>query len=219
MSKAVIWDFNGTILSDVELSVEGLNLLRTRRRMEPVSAQQYRDVFGFPIEDYYRSIGFDTAQEDFGVLSREYHDHYFANVHRCTTHRHIPELMRELHTLGVRQFVLSAMYESELRVAMDRLALTRFVEAVYGLGDLLARSKVERGHELVKHLGLAGSDIVLIGDTEHDIEVARELGVLPITLTIGHQSAHRFAPFDNPRADSVDALRELLLAWVDGQPN
>lgn len=209
--RTVIWDFNGTILSDVELSVEGLNLLRSRRAMSAVTVDEYRDLFGFPVQDYYAGLGFDFTTEPFSDLSREYHDHFFANMHHCRPHRHIPELMRELQDRGVRQFVLSAMQEPELRRVLDLLELTGCVEEVYGLGDLLARGKVERGHRLMRDWNLVGGETVLVGDTDHDVEVARELGVTPITLTIGHQAPHRFDRFDHLRADSVEELRTLLL--------
>lgn len=215
----VIWDFNGTILSDVELSVDGLNMLRGRRRMSHVSVEQYRDAFGFPIQDYYRSLGFDIEEEGFAALSREYHEYFFTHMHRCRPHRRIPELMRELSDSGVRQFVLSAMQEVELRELLDFLALSSTLEAVYGLGDLLAQGKVARGRELMQQCVLTPARTVLIGDTDHDIDVARELGVVPVTLTLGHQAPYRFAAFDHPRFDSVVELRETLLTWaVSGLP-
>lgn len=208
----VIWDFNGTILDDVELSVEGLNLLRRRRAMDPVSVEEYREVFGFPVQDYYRGLGFDFDVEAFSVLSREYHDHYFSRMHHCRPHRHIPELMHDLREAGLRQFVLSAMQEAELRKLLDLLGLIDVVDAVYGLGDLLARGKVDRGRRLVKEWNLVPEKTVLVGDTDHDVEVARELGFAPVTLTLGHQSRRRFADFEHPLVDSVTELRDLLFA-------
>lgn len=209
--QGIIWDFNGTILSDVELSVEGLNLLRHRRAMSTVTVDQYRDAFGFPVQHYYEGLGFDFSQEDFGTLSEEYHAFYFANVHRCAPHRHIPELMHSLHSVGLRQFVLSAMQEEELRSALDALQLLPLLEGVYGLGDLLARGKVEQGRRLMADASLDPREVVLVGDTDHDVEVARELGVLPITLTIGHQSPHRFSRYSHPQFSSVEELQAALL--------
>lgn len=207
----VIWDFNGTILSDVELSVEGLNLLRQRRAMAPVTVEEYRDAFGFPVQNYYRGVGFDLEHESFADISREYHEYFFARMHRCRPHRHIPELMRELRERGLRQFVLSAMEETELRRILDELNLATCVDAIYGLRDLLGRSKVVRGQDLMRDHDLQPASAVMIGDTDHDVEVARILGITPISLTLGHQSPHRFAGFDHHRADSVEDLRGILL--------
>lgn len=212
ISLTVIWDFNGTILNDVELSVEGLNLLRRRRSMSDVTVDQYRGAFGFPVQEYYRGIGFDTKTEDFAELSREYHDFYFAEMYRCRPHQHIPELIRDLHANGIPQFVLSAMQEPELRRMLIELGISEYLDAVYGLGDLLAHSKVDRGRDLMQHQSIVADRAVMIGDTDHDVEVARALGVTPITLTLGHQAPERFAHCEHSCVDTVDDLRATLSA-------
>ena len=57
----VLWDWNGTLLDDVALCVDALNrLLRIYHYPQQYSLAQYREIFGFPIEDYY-SFGFQLA--------------------------------------------------------------------------------------------------------------------------------------------------------------
>lgn len=56
----VLWDWNGTLLDDVALCVDALNrLLRIYHYPQQYSLAQYREIFGFPIEDYYIRAGFD----------------------------------------------------------------------------------------------------------------------------------------------------------------
>ena len=55
MTEYVIWDWNGTLLDDVELCVEGLNwLLAQFGYPQRYDRAAYQAIFGFPIEDYYR---------------------------------------------------------------------------------------------------------------------------------------------------------------------
>ena len=52
--KTVIWDFNGTVLDDLDICIESVNtLLRARGIKELESREEYRSVFGFPIIKYY----------------------------------------------------------------------------------------------------------------------------------------------------------------------
>ena len=55
----IIWDWNGTLLNDTELSIKCINTLLKRRSLPLLSAEQYREVFGFPIREYYQRIGLD----------------------------------------------------------------------------------------------------------------------------------------------------------------
>ena len=48
----VIWDFNGTILDDVEASMSSVNKLLVERGLSPMpDFDFYREVFDFPIKN------------------------------------------------------------------------------------------------------------------------------------------------------------------------
>ena len=65
----IIWDFNGTILNDVQTGIDAVNVLLNRYGKKPIeSAEQYRKVFGFPVIDYYDSIGLE--RENFARYAR-----------------------------------------------------------------------------------------------------------------------------------------------------
>ena len=61
--EVVIWDFNGTILDDVDLVVRSVNGQLARRDLPSLTIERYRDIFGFPVADYYRRIGLDPDGE------------------------------------------------------------------------------------------------------------------------------------------------------------
>jgi phosphoglycolate phosphatase len=69
---------------------------------------------------------------------------------------------------------------------------------VYGLTDFLANSKLERGRQLMDASGIDRAHTVLIGDTDHDVEVAQELGIDVVIYADGHQATSSFSRFDVP---------------------
>ncbi|MBQ6533170.1 MAG: HAD family hydrolase, partial [Solobacterium sp.] len=58
--KTVIWDYNGTILDDLDICLQIENEMLKERRMPawPVDRETYLDHFGFPVIDYYYYIGY-----------------------------------------------------------------------------------------------------------------------------------------------------------------
>ena len=57
--KIVFWDWNGTLLDDVEFTRGCLNwLLEQHGYPQRYDLAAYREVFGFPIEAYYQRAGF-----------------------------------------------------------------------------------------------------------------------------------------------------------------
>ena len=66
----IIWDFNGTIIDDVDIGINALNtLLRKYGYKEINDKDHYRSIFGFPIKDYYARAGFDFNVIDYETLA------------------------------------------------------------------------------------------------------------------------------------------------------
>ena len=55
----VLWDFNGTVYDDMEACLRSVNEMLSERGLPVLSAEAYREVFDFPVKDYYAKIGFD----------------------------------------------------------------------------------------------------------------------------------------------------------------
>jgi phosphoglycolate phosphatase len=188
----VIWDYNGTILDDLDIVLTSINRLLRARGLKGITAEQHRGRFRFPVEEYYQELGFDLEREHFGTLSDEYHGHYMALLPESGVHEGVMRLLNRFARAELPQFVLSAMHEPRLRRSLEDLGISEYFDGVYGLGDLLARSKVDRGQELVRHAGIAPERTLFIGDTDHDVEVAEALGCIPVAVATGHQESGRF---------------------------
>ena len=68
--KYIIWDFNGTIIDDVEVGIKSVNPLLAARGLKTLdSLAEYQSVFTFPIKEYYRNLGFDFDAEPYEVIS------------------------------------------------------------------------------------------------------------------------------------------------------
>jgi phosphoglycolate phosphatase len=89
--------------------------------------------------------------------------------------------------------------------------LREFFSPVIGLDNHYASGKVDEGKVLLRELGAALSDIVLIGDTVHDYEVAGELGIDCILIHHGHNSRFRLESCGVP---VVPSFSEAMLHIV-----
>ncbi len=187
-----IWDFNGTILDDLSLTVTSINAILRKRGMRQITIDEHRLRFRFPVSDYYSDLGFDLNRESFDSLSDEYHRRYMSRLDQCGMYAGIAGVMDGLARSGIRQYVLSAMHEPTLVSCCDSLGISDYFDAVYGLADFLARSKTERGRRLCDDFGIEPGTALYIGDTEHDMDVADTLGITPVAATWGHQARGMF---------------------------
>jgi phosphoglycolate phosphatase len=189
--KTIIWDWNGTLLNDIDLCVSSMNKLLKARDMLPIDTLIYREVFSFPVKDYYQTIGFDFAKEDFEVPAHQYIDLYYEGFDSCSLQKNTEKVLQHFKHGGVRQFVLSAMEHGMLEKTLKAKGIFDFFEGIAGLTDHLAVSKVEQGKILIKKFNIESENTCLIGDTTHDFEVASEIGVKCILIADGHQTEER----------------------------
>ena len=183
----IIWDFNGTILDDVQVSIESANrLLRAHSLSEIPSVEEYRGKFGFPIIDYYRRMGFDFEVTPYAELAVEWVAYYMEYQKEATLFKDIPEVLKKLKEKGISQIILSATEVNMLEGQVRELGIREYFDTLLGLSNIHAYSKEEIGrHWIEEH-----PDVVplMIGDTDHDAQVAAAMGIDCVLLTCGHQN-------------------------------
>lgn len=189
--NSIIWDWNGTLLNDLEFCISCINILLKKRKLQLLDQKSYREVFSFPVKDYYQAIGFDFTKEDFSIPAHEFIDIYENGVRSCSLHPSAIEVLNFFRDKGIRQFVLSAMHQNMLTETLQHNKIFEFFEDAAGLDDHYAISKIERGRQLLEKFQLNKTKTYIIGDTIHDFEVAHELGIKCILVADGHQSEER----------------------------
>lgn len=208
--KSIIWDWNGTLLDDTDLCVSVINQLLFKRNLPALTREKYREVFTFPVRDYYQAIGFDFTSEDFEIPAMEFTDLYNSRVDVCSLHQGALTILKHFKYAGYRQFVLSAMKTEMLVKTLKDQDIWNFFEDVAGLDDHYAVSKLQRGVELLQKHRLNAKNTMLVGDTLHDAEVASHLGIPCILAAHGHQSEERLRVNGNQVIRDLNMLKTTI---------
>jgi phosphoglycolate phosphatase len=208
--KHIIWDWNGTLLDDAWLCVQILNSMLTKRQMKTTTLEQYQADFDFPVYNYYLKLGFDFAKEEYDAVAQEYIFSYQSQYQKCSLRNGISDFIKQLKKAGLPQSVLSASQQSSLEKAVEYYKLRELFENVCGLDDYYAHGKVDAGKKLLKNLSFSGQQLLLIGDTTHDYEVACELGADCLLLPAGHQSKERLIATGAKVCDRLDDAAKYL---------
>lgn len=204
--KHIIWDWNGTILDDVDLCVELINGLLIERNINSISKDEYKNIFTIPVKNYYSAIGFDFEKESFEIVGKKWIDEYERRKFECKTYQGVIELMKKINGLGIGQSILSAYNQNTLDEMTKHFGLTDYFSHIVGLDNVYAAGKLHLGQQLIKILGNGKGETLMIGDTEHDYEVAAEIGADCILLSNGHYEKKRLVKLGVPVLDSIIEL-------------
>lgn len=189
--KHVIWDWNGTLLADLDHAVAVVNQLLKEENLATTNVDHYKKIFGFPVIDYYKKLGFDTSPKKFSELCDRFNELFHAGLHQCQVWPGMTELLSEIKDSGKTQSLLSASEHTFLLQSVNQFKVSHLFDNVVGIADKLAGSKVEYGRKLMATVPIHARDTILIGDTDHDLEVAEALGIDMILVEHGHQCVTR----------------------------
>jgi phosphoglycolate phosphatase len=187
----IIWDWNGTLLNDAWLCVDVMNTMLAERKLPLITLEIYRNIFDFPVRDYYGKLGYDFDKESFEKVGMEFMILYNERQKECMLHSQAVHVLDEISKRGLNQSILSAREQNELRKETRELDVARYFGKIYGLDDHYAHGKTDVGIKLLHDLNVAKEKVIFIGDTRHDSEVADELGIDCILIPMGHHSIER----------------------------
>ena len=210
--KTVIWDFNGTLLSDMQKSIDAMNTVLSRRRLPLIpDLEAFRKVFGFPVEDYYARIGLDFSKEPYKVYADEWVELYSAGMFSCPLTKGATEALDALRAAGVRQLILSASERNRLIEHTKRLGIDGYFDEILGMDNVYARGKAEIAREYAKRDRDGIFPAVLIGDTDHDYLCAKDIGCDCILFCGGFMSKERLLKLGAPVYDSLTDIVSKIL--------
>ena len=209
--KYIIWDWNGTLVDDVWLCVEALNLVLKKRNMPLVNRQRYITEFSHPVREYYQKLGFDLSSESFESLVAEFNAAYNNGKDRCALQPSAERMLGLCTKAGFFQVLLSAYQQKKLRQAVRYFNLHNHFAAICGLDDFNACSKIQTAITMAEQLQLNNTETLLIGDTIHDYEVAQAIECDCVLIENGHNSRDILQSCGATVVESLAELEKVLI--------
>ena len=189
----IIWDWNGTLLDDAEICREAINKMLKMRHLQDLSLEKYREVFTFPVIEYYKEVGFDFTIEKWEPVAMEFINLYLSALPSCGLTPFAAKTLETFKLKGYRQAIISAMQHDALQKSVSALGIFEYFDYIGGIGDHYGGGKIDNARNYFNHARLNPDKITLIGDTIHDSEVAAELGCRCVLVATGHQSFQRLS--------------------------
>ncbi len=209
MYNNVIWDFNGTIIDDVDIGINALNTLLRKYGYDEINDKNYyRSIFGFPIKDYYARAGFDFNVIDYETLAPLWVNEYLAHEEEASVIEGVIDVISKLKIAGIHQYLVSATEINMLTAQLKYRGLFEMFDGVYGLDNIHASSKRDVACSVVKNLH---GKTIMLGDTIHDAECAVSANADVILIAAGHQSFEKLSSSGHKTVYTAKEAADIIL--------
>lgn len=186
--KNVIFDFNGTLINDVDLCIEMLNEMLLKKNHPAISKNRYLEIFTFPIIKYYEASGFIFPEDNFDELAKFFIKEYRIRAKNCKLYDSVIPTLKKLLEHNINLYIISASEINLLKHQVEEYGIEPYFQKIIGIESIKAPGKDQAALEFMKSEKLNKDETIFIGDTLHDEEVGDKIGVQTILISEGHQS-------------------------------
>lgn len=206
----IIWDFNGTIFADMDAGIISVNKMLEERGLPIIqSIEHYREIFDFPIIDYYKGLGFDFEKESYeDVLAPMWVELYNINACNSKLVDGVKETIEKIGEMGRVQSVISACEKGMLDRYLKKLGVYGYFEEILGLDNIHAGSKTHIARTWKENH--PDAKILFIGDTTHDAQTAAVMGGDCVLFCGGHQSREKLLATGHPVIEKMSELIDFI---------
>ncbi|WP_137989037.1 HAD family hydrolase [Streptomyces vilmorinianum] len=210
--KHLVWDWNGTLLDDIEAVIGATNAAFAELGLEPITLARYRELYTVPVPKFYeRLMGRLPTEAEWSLMDGIFHRHYWQRAEDCGLTAGAAELLAARQESGLTQSLLSLAPHADLIPLVRRHGIEeRFVRVDGRVGS----STEGKSAHMVRHLeALAAVQtvqvdrVVVIGDAADDARAAAHVGARAVLYTGG---SHSRASLEAAGVPVVDSLAEAV---------
>ena len=185
--NTIIWDMDGTVLDTLTDLRESVNYVLGLYNMPPHSIEDYRRYFGSGIRHALEcavvpGTATDTIDEMIPLFKEHYDIHCLDNT--CP-YEGITEVMKNLKAAGYKMAIVSNKIDSAVKELNERFFSDSVDTAIGEREGIKRKPAPDMVEQALKELGSKKEESIYIGDTEVDLETARNSGLPCISVLWG----------------------------------
>lgn len=211
----IVWDWNGTLLDDLDVVVEAVSRSVERYGHGPIDADVYRDHFTRPVRSFYDSLfGRSVDDMEWTDLNKTFHDNYHGDVDGAALGHDTVAALDLVSNHGWTQSLLSMSTHDELVRLVSHHRLSGYFLLVSGLPTATGDLKASYLRQHLDRMGVTTQSAVVIGDTPDDHHAAAEVGVRSVAYDGGSHHRDVLDRLGVPVADSLLNALEIVESLV-----
>jgi len=189
--KYVIWDWNGTLINDAWLFVELMNDELRLRDLPEININNYRNKFTFPVKKYYEILGFDFTKENFKEVGYNFIQKFKKRKFEANLFLGTHDILELTKNLNIKQSIVSAQENRLLNQTVKHYKIDHYFELIGGIEHYYADDKIKIAQTIREAIPYDNDEILMVGDSVHDFEVSKALGVHCVLFSQGHYAKDR----------------------------
>lgn len=211
--ELIVFDWDGTLMDSAAMIVDSVQAAARDLGLEPPSDERARHIIGLGLEDALRHALPDLPEARYADLVERYRHHYLSRDHELVLFAGATALIENLAAQGRWLAVATGKSRRGLDRALEQSGLGPFFHGTRCADECHSKPHPQMLEELMAELAVPPAQTLMIGDTTHDLLMAKNAGVDAVGVSYGaHPRAALLAAGPRYLADSLVDLDAWLRA-------
>lgn len=201
MKKLIIFDLDGTLLNTIDDLGVACNYALKKHGYPQHELNSYRQMVGNGIRNLVkRAAPTDASDEEREEILRDFMKYYDTHCMVLTEpYQGIMEVLGRTKEKGIKLAVCSNKYQKAVNRIIDHYFPGVFA-SVYGEREGIPRKpSPEAVYRIMEEMGVKKEETIMVGDSEVDIETARNAGIDSIAVAWGFRSKEQLESVNPPK--------------------
>lgn len=207
----VVFDWDGTLLDSAQAIVASMQAAARDLGLTPPDEATARRVIGLGLHDALSQALPGVPAGEYPRVAERYRHHYLSRDHELALFEGAQEMLEELADAGCLLAVATGKSRIGLDRAMDASGLGALFHATRCADECNSKPAPDMILEIMAELDAEPGRTLMVGDTTHDLQMARNAGVG--ALAVGYGAHSREALLAERPLGLFDDLSQLR-AWL-----
>ncbi|HEY0877247.1 MAG TPA: HAD-IA family hydrolase [Zeimonas sp.] len=213
--RLVVFDWDGTLIDSTAAIVHALCAAAADLGLPVPSRERAAHVIGLGLFDAIRIAVPAVQREQLAEFVVRYRHHYFALDGHLEPFEGVPQLLGDLVDAGAWLAVATGKSRAGLDRALEQTGWARHFLTTRCADEGAPKPDPWMLRDICEELGVDPLLALMVGDTTHDLGMARAAGAGAIAVTYGaHPRSELEGEPSLAMVDSIAELREALLSRV-----
>jgi phosphoglycolate phosphatase len=191
----VVWDWDGTIADSTGLIAQALIKAAEESGLPELSETRARSIIGLGLRESIEVLFGDIPEFQAQALVTNYNRNYYANESNILLFSGIAQTIAAIDKTGCKQAVATGKGRRGLNTALQLSGLSKYFNATKTVDECFSKPHPQMLDELMDELVTMPERTLMIGDSQYDMQMGKNAGVITAAVTYGSQTAEHLQQY------------------------
>lgn len=209
--ELIIFDWDGTLSDSVGLITDLMIQSFLLHNISPPSRMEVADILGIKLSEAFKILLKEKDQNASELIFNSYIELYNQSSNKVKLFDGVELGIKELHRYGYKIAIATGGGRNYLDSCLAQTSIKDFINVTKTSDDCFSKPHPQMCNEILNELIIEPEKSIVIGDSIHDLQMAKNAGISSLAVTYGAHKQDSLSVYD--ALDYMDDAN-MVFDWI-----